>query len=70
MLGTIASGVWQGTSVGLGYGGTGAALTASAGGIVYSTGSALAILAGTAFAIAGAMALWAVVAYVRNGGFK
>jgi len=37
--------VWQGTAVGLAYGGTAANLTAVAGGIVYSGGSALAISA-------------------------
>lgn len=49
-LGTIGTGVWQGTVVGLTYGGTAAALTASTGGIVYSGASALAILSGTATA--------------------
>jgi len=49
-LGTIGTGVWQGTVVGLAYGGTAANLTASTGGIVYSGASALAILAGTATA--------------------
>lgn len=48
--GTIASGVWHGTAIGLTYGGTNAALTASNGGIVYSGASALAILSGTATA--------------------
>ena len=47
-VGTIASGLWQGTSIALAHGGTNANLTASNGGIVYSTASALAILAGTA----------------------
>jgi hypothetical protein len=37
--------VWQGTAVALAYGGTAAALTAVAGGVVYSGGSALAISA-------------------------
>jgi hypothetical protein len=42
------SSVWNGNAVGLGYGGTGAALTAVAGAVVYSTGSAMALsLAGT-----------------------
>ena len=49
-LGTIATGVWQGTPVALAYGGTNANLTASNGGIFYSTASAGAILAGTATA--------------------
>lgn len=50
-VGTIGTGIWQGTVVGLTYGGTAAALTASNGGIVYSGASALAILAGTATAL-------------------
>ena len=42
------SSVWNGTAVGLAYGGTGAAITAVAGAIVYSTGSAMGLsLAGT-----------------------
>jgi len=49
-LGTIATGVWQGTPVALAYGGTNANLTASNGGIFYSTASAAAILSGTATA--------------------
>ena len=44
-VGTIGTGVWAGTAVGLAYGGTNAALTAVNGGITYSTGSALAISA-------------------------
>ena len=35
--------VWQGNAVGLGYGGTGSALTANAGSILYSTASGLAL---------------------------
>lgn len=35
--------VWQGSAVGLGYGGTGSALTANAGAVAYSTASGLAI---------------------------
>lgn len=49
-LGTITSGTWNGTAVALNHGGTAASLTASNGGIVYSTASALAILSGTATA--------------------
>lgn len=49
-LGTITTGVWNGSVVGLVYGGTNANLTASNGGILYSTASAVAILAGTATA--------------------
>jgi hypothetical protein len=44
-LGTIATGVWNGSLIGLAYGGTAANLTAVNGGIVYSTASALAISA-------------------------
>ena len=44
-VGTIATGVWQGTAVGLTYGGTNAALTAVNGGIVYSSSTAMAITA-------------------------
>jgi hypothetical protein len=41
---TLSTGsVWTGNAVALGYGGTGAALTAVAGAIAYSTGSALAL---------------------------
>ncbi len=47
---TLSGVTWNGSAIGLGYGGTGAALTASNGGIVYSTGSALDVLAGTASA--------------------
>jgi hypothetical protein len=42
------TGTWNGSVIGLTYGGTNANLTASSGGIVYSTASAMAILAGTA----------------------
>ncbi len=49
-LGTITTGVWTGTNIALANGGTSATLTASNGGIVYSTASAMAILAGTATA--------------------
>ena len=47
--GTINA-IWNGTVIDLAHGGTNAALTASNGGMVYSTASALAILAGTAIA--------------------
>jgi hypothetical protein len=46
-VGTISTGTWNGTTIGLGFGGTNASLTASNGGIVYSTASALGILSGT-----------------------
>ncbi len=48
--GTISSGVWNGTPIALAFGGTNANLTASNGGIFYSTATAGAILAGTATA--------------------
>ena len=48
--GTIASGTWNGSVIALAYGGTNANLTASNGGIFYSTASAGAILSGTATA--------------------
>lgn len=49
-LGTITTGVWNGSVIPLLYGGTNAALVASSGGIFYSTATAGAILAGTATA--------------------
>lgn len=49
-LGTITTGVWNGTNIDLAHGGTNASLVASNGGIFYSTASAGAILAGTATA--------------------
>lgn len=49
-LGTVTTGTWNATVLGLTYGGTGAALTASNGGIVYSNASTLAVLSGTATA--------------------
>jgi hypothetical protein len=48
----ITSGAWNGTAISLTYGGTNANLTAVNGGVVYSTGSAMAIsAAGTAGSI-------------------
>jgi hypothetical protein len=44
-VGTITTGVWNGTDIGLADGGTNASLTAVNGGIVYSTASAMAISA-------------------------
>lgn len=44
-VGTIGTGTWQGSVVGLAYGGTNANLTAAAGGVPYSTASALALTA-------------------------
>lgn len=49
-LGTIGTGTWQGTVVGMTYGGSGANLTASNGGIVWSNATQFQILAGTATA--------------------
>ncbi len=49
-LGTITTGTWNASIIPLAYGGTNANLTASNGGILYSTASAVAILAGTATA--------------------
>ena len=49
-LGTITTGVFEGSVIGLAYGGTNANLTASNGGIFYSTASAAAILSGVATA--------------------
>ena len=49
-LGTITTGVWNGTDIALADGGTNASLTASNGGIFYSTATAGEILAGTATA--------------------
>lgn len=49
-LGTITTGVWNGTVVDLAHGGTNANLTASNGGIFYCTATAGAILSGTATA--------------------
>ncbi len=50
ILGTVGTGTWNATNIGLNRGGTNASLTASSGGILYSTASAGAILAGTATA--------------------
>ena len=44
-VGTIATGTWQATDIGLAYGGTNASLTAANGGVVYSTATALEISA-------------------------
>ncbi len=48
-VGTVTTGTWQATDVGLAYGGTGATLTATAGAITYSNTTTLALSAvGTA----------------------
>lgn len=44
-VGTITTGIWNATDVALANGGTNASLTAAAGGVVYSTASAMAITA-------------------------
>lgn len=73
-VGTITSGIWQGTDIALAKGGTGATLTASLGGIVYSTASAFAILAGTATAnqmlMSGAAAppVWSTATFPSTAG--
>ena len=46
-LGTITSGIWNGTNIDLAHGGLNASLVASNGGIFYSTATAGAVLAGT-----------------------
>jgi hypothetical protein len=74
ILGTIATGVWNGTSVDLAHGGTNASLTASNGGLFYSTASAAAILAGTAVAGriprsgANTTPAWSTATYPATGG--
>jgi hypothetical protein len=42
-LGTVTVGTWNGTDIGLAYGGTNASLTAVNGGVVYSTSAEMAI---------------------------
>ena len=49
-LGTVTTGIWNGSNIDLSHGGSNASLTASNGGIVYSTASAMGILSGTATA--------------------
>lgn len=71
--GTIVTGVWNGTAVDLAHGGTNANLTASNGGIFYSTASAGAILSGTATAnlplLSGTSTTpsWAAITYPTSG---
>lgn len=73
-LGTIATGVWNGTVIDLAHGGTNANLTASVGGIFYSTAGAGAILAGTATAGqmlrsgASAAPTWSTATYPATSG--
>jgi len=49
-VGVLTGGTWNGNIISLQYGGTGANLTASNGGILYSTATTAAILSGTATA--------------------
>lgn len=49
-LGTIGTGIWNGTNIALAHGGTSASLVADNGALVYSTGGALSLLASTATA--------------------
>lgn len=73
-LGTVGTGTWQGSVVGLAFGGTNANLTASNGGIFYSTATAGAILAGTATAGqiirsgANAAPSWSTATYPATAG--
>ncbi len=73
-LGTIATGTWNATNIALNKGGTNAALTASNGGIFYSTATAGAILAGTATAGqmlrsgASAAPIWSTATYPATAG--
>ncbi len=73
-LGTIATGVWNGTVIDLAHGGTNANLTASNGGIFYSTSTAGAILSGTATAGqvlrsgASAAPSWSTATYPATAG--
>lgn len=73
-LGTVATGTWNATNIALNKGGTNASLTASNGGIVYSTSSAMAILAGTATAGqiirsgASAAPTWSTATYPATAG--
>lgn len=47
VLGTVTSGTWQGTVVSMTFGGSGANLTPSNGGIVWTNGTTMQVLAGT-----------------------
>lgn len=71
-LGTVTTGTWSATNIGLNKGGTNAALTAANGGIVYSTASAMAITsagtAGQALLSGGAGApTWGTLAVAAGG---
>lgn len=68
-VGTITTGTWEATPIGMTYGGTGVPLTPANGGIVYSTASELAILAPSGFvgqilqSGAGAPPTWSTAIY-------
>lgn len=49
-LGTIGTGVWNGSLIDMAHSGSGANLTPSNGGVIYSTGTTMAVLSGTATA--------------------
>jgi hypothetical protein len=49
-VGTVTAGTWQASIIGMTYGGTGANLSPSNGGIVYTNATTMAVLAGTATA--------------------
>lgn len=49
-LGTVTAGTWNASVIGLTYGGSGKALTASNGGLVYTDADSMEVLAGTATA--------------------
>lgn len=49
-LGTVTTGTWNASVLGLTYGGSGKALTASNGGLIYSDADSMEVLAGTATA--------------------
>jgi hypothetical protein len=73
-VGTLTTGTWNASLIGLAFGGTNANLTASNGGIVYSTASAFAILGGTATAGqilrsgASAAPTWSTATYPATAG--
>lgn len=68
-LGTVVSGVWNGTIIGLANGGTGASITTTNGGVVYSGASVPAVSAATAtasqFLLSGALGAptWSTAVY-------
>lgn len=68
-MGTITSGVWNGTTIGLAYGGTGTSVSTTLGGVVYSGASVPAVSAATAtasqFLLSGALGAptWSTAVY-------